>query len=403
MVCLAVVYVQIDLFFLGVYDDVCGSVADHVQRQERHLNRTVDSYDKGVGDHAQIGGPAHTGEDGYDQGRPCDRDSRAAHSRADGEEGHNDQVGRCHVDARACGDEGHCEHVHNGGSVHVDGHTCRKHEAGDLAAAAQLLQVCLCVQGQGRRGGVCGKSKHAYLGDLLDKLEGVQPCCQPDTDGIDGHNQDEQGDHSSHDVGRRRRQVLSAVDGEGTGYQAEDSHRAHLVDEEGQVEVDDLASRLQHMLQGICLLFQHVHAKADDDGHYHNRQDAVVAAHGLDDVGRNGCHDGGQRVELVDGGRVCNRLGRQLYIEKSGCLHSVSHKSSKEGAHDVEADKAKDCAPRDPSQLGGAGDTAHGKAQGAEHQRYDGRLQAPHKELSDDVEKTKRRGCPMCLHFRSPA
>ena len=97
---LCVIFCFVKLIFFLVNDNVDCCITDYVKRKKCHLNRTVDGYHQGVGDHAQVGRPAHTGEDGHDQGRAGDRDGRAAHGRADGKEGDCDQVCRCHVNSR---------------------------------------------------------------------------------------------------------------------------------------------------------------------------------------------------------------------------------------------------------------------------------------------------------------
>jgi hypothetical protein len=70
------------------------------------------------------------------------------------------------VNSSCCSDEGYGEHVHDGGTVHVDGHTSWQDKACDFLTASEFFFTGLGVDRKGSSGGVGGESEYANFSSV---------------------------------------------------------------------------------------------------------------------------------------------------------------------------------------------------------------------------------------------
>ena len=101
--------------------DAGNCITHHVQGGDQHLDGAVDGQDQGVGQQGLVIDEAHTGQDGEEDNSPRAGSGRRAHRGQQGQQGDDHQLHGREVVARAARDEDRGDHLHDGGSIHVDG------------------------------------------------------------------------------------------------------------------------------------------------------------------------------------------------------------------------------------------------------------------------------------------
>ena len=283
---------------LGLGDiDARGGIADNIERGDEHLDGAVDGEDEAVGQHCRI---IHIAEAGKD-GEKDDRAGAGGRGRTGGgdecEQRDDDELGEADAVARAAGDEERCDDLHDGRSVHVDGHAERQDEGGDLLIHAELLDRGLDVERERRRTRRGGEAEDRDAGDLLGELERIKMREDRDESGIADDEEDEQQRDREDNVGDSWLEVLHTVGCEGAREQHEDSDGAELADDEVQKDDNDVVELLDELAQRRGLLLaERLHAQAEGHGEEDDGEHRGVAREGGSDVRGDDVQHDEQRI-----------------------------------------------------------------------------------------------------------
>lgn len=188
----------------------------------------------------------------------------------------------------AAGNEQRSDHLHDRGSIHIDGHTQRQNKRSDLTVNTKLLVCGIQIQRKSCCAGGSREAENKNLEDLFDEDIGVQLADQADVKRVANKQVCKQNGNSQHAVGQSGLQVVNAISSKGAAQQHKNGCRTELPDSKAQEGHNDLADFLAEPIDNTFLAqTELVHAETNNNGDEHHAQHRIVNAHGSANVAWN--------------------------------------------------------------------------------------------------------------------
>ena len=375
---------------LGLGDiDARGGIADNIERGDEHLDGAVDGEDQAVGQHCRIIHIAEAGEDGEKD----DRAGAGGRGRTGGgdecEQRDDDELGEADAVARAAGDEERCDDLHDGRSVHVDGHAERQDEGGDLLIHAELLDRGLDVERERRRTRRGGEAEDRDAGDLLGELERIKMREDRDESGIADDEEDEQQHNREDDIGDGGLEVLDTVGGKGAREQHEDGNGAELADDEVEEDDDHVVEFLNELAKrGSLLLAERLHAKAQRDGEEDDGEHCRVARKRRGNVRGDDVQHNEQRIGARRTGNALQPVDGD--VEYAHVIEDDAADAGEQERKKRTDQETLDTLEGNSAKCTGIRDLSYCQCNGSKHHRHDDELEGTNEHLTGQIEKAKR-------------